>query len=228
MVATHGFQRARRPEQIEARRCAILDTARALLGSRPVADISLRELSETVGLAKSNVLRYFDSREAIFLEVLDENWVAWLDGLEASLIPTDDESPFAAEIHVAATIAESLVTQRLLCELLSVMGSVLEKNISEEFARDFKKRATVNMTRLASLVHSQLPDLGDSDVAHFAKATVVIVAGMWPYAEPSKSVAVVLDEMQTPPAAAMFAEGLREGLVNQLVGLSALAATRTS
>ena len=73
MVATHGFQRARRPEQIEARRCAILDAARAMLGSRPVADISLRELSESVGLAKSNVLRYFDSREAIFLEVLDEN-----------------------------------------------------------------------------------------------------------------------------------------------------------
>ena len=64
MVATHGFQRARRPEQIEARRCAILDAARAMLGSRPVADISLRELSESVGLAKSNVLRYFDSREA--------------------------------------------------------------------------------------------------------------------------------------------------------------------
>ncbi|MGG7101962.1 TetR family transcriptional regulator [Rhodococcus sp. 24CO] len=228
MVATHGFQRARKPEQIEARRCAILDTARALLGSRPVADISLRELSETVGLAKSNVLRYFDSREAIFLEVLDENWVAWLDELEASVSPTGDKSPFAAEIHLASTIAESLVPQRLLCELLSVMGSVLEKNISEDFARDFKKRASKNATRLASLVHSQIPDLAEEDAAHFAKATLVIVAGMWPYAEPAKSMAVVLGEMHAPPAAEMFATELREGLVNQLVGLSARAATRTS
>ncbi len=39
-------------------------------------EISLRELSDRVGLAKSNVMRYFDSREAIFLEVLDEEFQA--------------------------------------------------------------------------------------------------------------------------------------------------------
>ncbi|MFD9679807.1 TetR/AcrR family transcriptional regulator [Rhodococcus sp. NPDC059969] len=228
MVATHGFQRARRPEQIEARRCAILDAARAMLGSRPVADISLRELSESVGLAKSNVLRYFDSREAILLEVLDENWVAWLDGLSESLTPAGDDSPFATEIHVASTVAESLVAQRLLCELMSVMAGVLERNISVDFARDFKKRATVNSGRFASLIHSQLPHLSEGDAAQFAKVTLVIVAGLWPTAEPAESMVVVLNEMQAPPAAEMFATGLREGLINQLVGLSARAATRTS
>ena len=67
-----SFQRARRPEQMAARRAAILDAARAMLTDKGVADISLRELSRRVGLAKSNVLRYFDSREAIFLELLDE------------------------------------------------------------------------------------------------------------------------------------------------------------
>ena len=76
-----GFQRARRPEQVEARRRAILAAARELLAERPVAGISLRELSCRVGLPKSNVLRYFDSSEAIFLEVLDGVWTAWLDDL---------------------------------------------------------------------------------------------------------------------------------------------------
>src|SRR3954468_8351820 len=76
-----AFQRARRPEQIAARRAAILSAAADMLSERRVADISLRELAERVGLAKSNVLRYFDSREAIFLEVLDRTWNAWLDGL---------------------------------------------------------------------------------------------------------------------------------------------------
>ena len=49
-----------------------------MLAEKNVGDISLRELSDRVGLAKSNVLRYFDSREAIFLEVLDEEFEAWL------------------------------------------------------------------------------------------------------------------------------------------------------
>ena len=57
-----------------ARRTAIMAVARDMLAERNVGDISLRELSDRVGLAKSNVLRYFDSREAIFLEVLDEEF----------------------------------------------------------------------------------------------------------------------------------------------------------
>ena len=59
-----------------ARRTAIMAVARDMLAEKNVGDISLRELSDRVGLAKSNVLRYFDSREAIFLEVLDEEFAA--------------------------------------------------------------------------------------------------------------------------------------------------------
>ena len=64
-----GFQRARRPEQREARRQAILDAAAAMLAESSVTEVSLRELSKRVGLAKSNVLRYFESREEVFLEL---------------------------------------------------------------------------------------------------------------------------------------------------------------
>ena len=68
-----------------ARRLAIMAVARDMLAEKNVGDISLRELSDRVGLAKSNVLRYFDSREAIFLEVLDEEFAAWLGDIEDRL-----------------------------------------------------------------------------------------------------------------------------------------------
>jgi AcrR family transcriptional regulator len=56
------FRRARTEEQREARRRAILGTAEAMLAEMPVAALSLNELSRRVGLAKSNVLRYFETR----------------------------------------------------------------------------------------------------------------------------------------------------------------------
>ena len=56
-----------------------------MLAEMPVADVSLTELSRRVGLAKSNVLRYFDSREAVLLELLDDAWRDWLAGLAADL-----------------------------------------------------------------------------------------------------------------------------------------------
>src|SRR4051812_49916249 len=56
-----------------------------MLAEMPVAALSLNELSRRVGLAKSNVLRYFESREAVLLELLDAAWREWLVALEDAL-----------------------------------------------------------------------------------------------------------------------------------------------
>ena len=79
------FQRARSEEQREARRQAILDAAAAMLTEMPVAQVTLNGLSRRAGLAKSNVLRYFESREAVLLELLDSAWQDWLVQLEKDL-----------------------------------------------------------------------------------------------------------------------------------------------
>jgi AcrR family transcriptional regulator len=79
------FQRARSEEQREERRQAILGAAAEMLSEMQVADISLNELSRRAGLAKSNVLRYFESREAILLELLDSAWQDWLARLARDL-----------------------------------------------------------------------------------------------------------------------------------------------
>jgi len=222
MPPQDDFQRARRPEQVRARRAAILATASAMLAERPVADISLRELSHRVGLAKSNVLRYFDSREAIFLEVLDENWRTWLDEVDAELRDVPDQPGlYARETAVAQTIALSLTRKPLLCELISTMATVLERNISLEFARGFKRRATDNTQRLASLVAREVPGLNPARTEHFAGAVFVIVAGLWPFANPTAAVTTAMAEVGLPPADHMFTSGLTDGLVYQLIGLSA-------
>src|SRR5215510_6718201 len=101
-----------------ARRTAILTSAREMLAEKNVADISLRELSDRIGLAKSNVLRYFDSREAIFLEILDEEFQTWLVDVAARLgRPRPRKANYANEIRVATAIADSLMERPLLGEL---------------------------------------------------------------------------------------------------------------
>jgi AcrR family transcriptional regulator len=210
-----GFQRARRPEQIEQRRTAILAAARELLAERPVADISLRELSCRVGLAKTNVLRYFDSREAIFLEVLDGAWTAWLDDLEGAFAePGPAEPGFAREERIAGTIAATLAGRPVLCELLSSMAPVLERNIPVDFARGFTRRAATNTERLAELVRVRVPELPLEAARHFARGVVVLVSGSWPAAHPTAAVAAA--EPGGPP---VFEPA--EGLANLLAGLVA-------
>src|SRR5664279_3322722 len=131
-TVTHGaqhFQRARSPEQRESRRRAILDAAAAMMTEMPVADISLRELSRRVGLAKSNVLRYFESREEVFLELVDTGWTEWLAVLSGELaaLPSspagtgpDADGTIQRVDAIAEAMARTLADRPLLCELASV------------------------------------------------------------------------------------------------------------
>jgi AcrR family transcriptional regulator len=226
-VDTRGtFQRARRPEQVQERRAAILATARELLGRRRAADVSLRELADEVGLAMSNVLRYFDSREAIFAQILDTEWRAWLDELASTLPAATRGLPrqgVARPRQAAGVIAATLLARPLLCELLSGIATILERNIPLDFTREFKQRSWANRERLGELLRAEFPALRRDDAWDCAGAVVFTLAGLWPYTRPTDAVATVLAEAGMPPAMESIAATLRDMLVRQLVGTLALA-----
>ena len=220
------FQRARNEEQREARRQAILDAAAAMLAEMPVAEVTLNELSRRVGLAKSNVLRYFESREAVLLELLDAAWLDWLTELEETLAGeagAADQSDAVDEL--AATVAASLASRPVLCDLLSAQSAVLERNVSPGVAATHKRATMANVTALAQLVLRRLPELGDHDAVRFAGATAMVTGAIWPSAQPSA--AMLLAYESDPALAALrldFTATLREVLEVLLTGLLARAA----
>jgi AcrR family transcriptional regulator len=233
METRAAFQRARRPEQVEERRAAILAAARDLLASRRAADVSLRELADAVGLAMSNVLRYFDSREAVFAQILHAEWRDWLDELEVALPvatagtaaaatagPPGEE--FTRPRQAVAAITGTLLARPLLCELLSAIATILERNIPLDFTREFKRQSWANRERLGELVRAQFPALSRDDGWDFAGSATFTLAGLWPYSRPTEAVATVLAEAGMPPAPESIATSLHEILVRQLVGTLAL------
>src|SRR5262245_26232506 len=69
-----AFLRARQPAHKQERRDAILAAARDLARESGVRNVSLGAVAEAVGLAKSNISRYFGTREEIYLVLLAEQW----------------------------------------------------------------------------------------------------------------------------------------------------------
>lgn len=157
------FQRARSDEQREARRRAILDTAAAMLDEMRVADLTLNELSRRVGLAKSNVLRYFDSREAVLLELLDDFIGSWLAELEEELA-SGVEAHAAPEVRarqLAEILSQSLASRLVLCDLFGAQGGVLEHNVSVEVVKRHKRAALARLATMSELVRRHVPELGE-------------------------------------------------------------------
>ena len=83
-----AFLRARRPEHKQQRREAILTAARDLAHTSGVRNVSLGAVADAVGLAKSNIQRYFGTREEIYLELLTEEWRQWAQTVSTRLRDT--------------------------------------------------------------------------------------------------------------------------------------------
>ena len=215
-----NFQRARSAEQRAERRRAILATAATMLTELPVADLSLNELSRRVGLAKSNVLNYFDSREAVLLELSSSELTTWVQELAAAL---DDVSPTSpvdrrAEQLVAAVIA-TLAQRPVLCDLISTQASVLERNISTETALTFKRAAAVAYEDMIAVVAGVLPELGRDGAGSFIATASLLAGAIWSHSHP---VPAILAAYEADPALAAlrmdFEQAMTESLRTLLYG----------
>ena len=66
-------------------------------------------------MTKSNVYRYFESREAVRLALLVEEWTTWLGALRA-------EEPASTQVDdLMRALARSLVARPRLCLLLCLL-----------------------------------------------------------------------------------------------------------
>ncbi|GHA58777.1 TetR family transcriptional regulator [Streptomyces tauricus] len=221
------FQRARSEEQRAVRRRAILDTTAAMLGEMPVAQVSLNELSRRVGLAKSNVLRYFESREAVLLELLATASQELLDHLDTALAEAVDADAPVVERgdRVAAALADALAARPVLCDLVSAQAAVLERNVSTQVAAEHKRASVGHAFALAHRVRLYVPELDERDAVRFVAGGLMVVTAAWPHAHPSPAVLAVYES--EPELAVLridFTTALRESLEVLMSGLLARAA----
>ncbi|WP_410643462.1 TetR/AcrR family transcriptional regulator [Amycolatopsis sp. lyj-346] len=218
------FQRARSAEQREERRRTILDTARKMLDEMPVAEVSLNELSRRVGLAKSNVLRYFESREAVLLELLDgalREWLAEVDGEVAAGVDPDRPAPARAEAF-AAVVAGSLARRTVLCDLIGAQAGVLEHNVSTDLVVRFKRSALGGLDTMADLLRRSVPEVG-GEARPVCLLAMVLAGGLWTHCRPSPSAGAAYE---ADPALAVLRLELAPALANGLALLIAGAMAR--
>jgi AcrR family transcriptional regulator len=224
------FVRARRPEHKQQRREAILAAARDLAVRRGVRAITLGDLADAVGLAKSNVVRYFGTREEIFVELCSEEGYRLRDVLLPRLADVTAETlP-----HVLAT---ALVEHELLCELVSQLTTHLEHNVSYRAAERLKVTSTVLIDELAHALAERPVGLDVDQARVLLAVTSQLGAGLWaasrpsdvvlqvyashPELVPAPSVSASLERLVAALAAGLRAEppASRRGAARHTVGL---------
>jgi AcrR family transcriptional regulator len=172
-----AFQRARRPEQIEQRRRSIVAAAEHLLAKHRVDEITLTAIADRVDLSKSNVYRYFESREEILLAILRGDVAAWVDEVGGGLIGLGDRGgPSAA----ARVITAAFVRRPRLCELVSVSARVLEPNVSRPAELEFRTASDAATLEAADGLHCAVPAVARDRCEWAVRTMFAVVTGLWP------------------------------------------------
>lgn len=205
-----SWQRARRPEQIEARRHAILEAARDLFAEARYEEVSLGAISDLVGISKSNLYRYFESKEQIFLTLFERDVGRWAEDLEATLArcrKLDDAATF-----VRAWIKVLDRHPRLLA-LNALLASALERNVTVDAVAEFKSAVMSNVGRACVSVRRVLPSLDESRAFYLVRASHALAAGLWPMANPAPVMDQVLERPEFETIRVDFTQEMQRALL---------------
>lgn len=188
MTEAHTFQRARKPAERSLRREAILRAAAELFDAEGARGAGLNAIAAHAGFTKSNVYRYFESREEVLLSLLLESFEAFTSEFEVAA----QSGPPGDPASLARLAAAGFSRRPRLGKLLGILATVLEQNVSEATVIDLKRSIAGYLSRIATAISRQLPGTTIEDCVWAAGMVGTIVSGMWPSAHPSPVVERVM------------------------------------
>jgi AcrR family transcriptional regulator len=240
------WQRARQPEQKEARRAEILHAAAEDFEELGLERMTLNGLARRAGQAKSNLYRYFESLEEILLHLFLRDFDALLEdlGLTVGAGGAANRAKNGAENEAknrAANRAENraenatgpgcperlaeLIAQRVeehprFAALLAELSGVMERPLSHEVADRFKREIAARATQLSAWMRAALPGLGPDEAAQAILAMHAMIAGYWPMARPSPVMEGVLAQPELQHLRVRFRPAFAATLAAYLRGLT--------
>lgn len=173
------YKRARQAEQKAERRAGILSTARVLCAEHGVLSWSLNELGRRAEVTKSNLYRYFGSREEILMTLLTEE-----TGTFVSTFREATSGQTLSAHGLAKRIAQHYAERPFMCDLLSLSSTLFEHNVELEKIREIKLGSLSQMDEIAHVIASCLPGIGEEKAGQIALTSGVLAAGLWPMANP--------------------------------------------
>lgn len=186
-----SFQRARQPAQIEQRKEAILRTALLLFQKNGLENVSLTDIAREVGLAKSNIYRYFESREHIYLVVLQRLAVRYEQRLYPPLKKLNGKGSVT---KVADIMTQAYIDSPEYGELITVVNSVLEKRLTPPLIINFRAVFLERRKRLAAVLASALPAISAEKMLPFTLHIFLHVPGLWTFCYPRPDSEKLLNE----------------------------------
>ena len=170
------WKRARTEEKVEIRKQEIVEAALELFRKNGYENVSLNSIAAQAGFAKSNVYRYFSSREEIFLILFKDLFEKWsTDAIqEFKKLPANVDPSQYAQIWV-----KTISIHKHLLNLAPNLMISLERNSSFEQIASFKRSTQKLLKGHIEETIRIFPQLNEEDVYRSVNLAYSAVCNLW-------------------------------------------------
>ena len=171
-----NWQRARTDEKKNERKEAIYQAAFTLFKNNGYDKVSFNAIAVEAGFTKSNMYRYFSSKDDIFLNVFSSLFEKWVIECSRQLQNLEQD----AEVNVFAhTWLNTLLSQPKLLDLMPILFVSLERNSSFEQLLEFKRLAMNLLHSITLDIGRIYPEIEDEKAFKFLTLSYAATANYW-------------------------------------------------
>ena len=199
--------RARSDEQIEQRINEIVDATARLYEENRFEDITFAMIAKEADFTRSNLYRYFQTKEDIFLELMQHDIALW----RADILENFADGNRSLHEH-SEFFVDLILKHKRMVKLFTILFTLLEPNSSLEALTAFKGKINEEIGMVAQFLSTILPFPSVEAAAEFLTAQSSLVIGGYPMMDltPKQIEAMQIIGMETSP------EYYRERLVRAL------------
>lgn len=164
-------------ELTNARKDEIMSACKSLYETIGFRNITIKDIAEETSLTRTSIYNYFETKEEIFLVILQEEYELWVRDLDA--LTKGHETMDRDE--VARALAGSIDKRVLLLKLLSMNLYDMEENSRMERLVEFKQAYGASIKAVDRMIGKFCPDMTDRERQNFLYSFFPFIYGIYPY-----------------------------------------------
>lgn len=161
-------------EKLEARKEEIIEACALLYESKSFKEITLSDIGKATSFSRPSIYNYFQTKEEIFLALLQKEYDSWGEDLNAIL---NENSSLSIE-DFSDKLAISLENRARLLKIISMNIYDMEASSRLEKLVEFKRSYKTSLEHLRKCIEKFFPE---KDAESFIIAFLPFMFGIYPY-----------------------------------------------
>lgn len=165
-------------ELIKLRKDEIVNACAKLYQTMSFKDITIKEIGNVTSFTRTSIYNYFQTKEEIFLSLLKNEYLLWIDDLNMIISKNNTLS----KEELSHSIAKSLEKRVNLLKLISMNLYDIEENSRIEHLVDFKKVYGKSIETVEKCINKFCINMDTIEKEKFIYLFFPFMYGIYPYA----------------------------------------------